>query len=78
MMTTASLFAFFSKPQVLISAFTGILGKKDRKKQSDVLKDIELPMKVFAIGIPVVGALVVLLRRTSSACTCGSASSPSR
>jgi uncharacterized oligopeptide transporter (OPT) family protein len=61
MMTTASLYAFFSKPQILISAVKGLFGKKDPAKQSDVLKDIELPMKVFAIGIPVVGALVVIL-----------------
>jgi uncharacterized oligopeptide transporter (OPT) family protein len=61
MMTTASLFAFFSKPQILISAFTGLFGKKDPSKKSDVLKDIELPMKVFAIGIPLVGGIVVFL-----------------
>lgn len=61
MMTTASLFAFFSKPQILISAFKGLLGRKDPTKQSDVLKDIELPMNVFVIGIPVVGGIVVAL-----------------
>ncbi|MBI4822069.1 MAG: OPT/YSL family transporter [Deltaproteobacteria bacterium] len=61
MMTTASLFAFFSKPQILISAFRGLAGKKDASKGSDVLKDIELPMKVFVIGIPVLGTIVVLL-----------------
>ena len=61
MMTTASLFAFFSKPQILISAFKGLFGKKDPSKQSDVLKDIELPMNVFVIGIPVVGGIVVAL-----------------
>ncbi len=61
MMTTASLFAFFSKPQILLSAFKGLFGKKDPSRQSDVLKDIELPMNVFAIGIPVVGGIVVAL-----------------
>jgi OPT family oligopeptide transporter len=61
MMTTASLFSFFSKPQILVSAFKGVFGKKDPAKQSDVLKDIELPMKVFVIGIPIVGSLVVFL-----------------
>jgi OPT family oligopeptide transporter len=60
-MTTASLFAFFSKPQVLVTAFKGLFGKKDPAKQSDVLRDIELPMKVFVIGIPIVGSAVVLL-----------------
>ncbi len=66
MMTTASLFAFFSKPQILISAFKGLFGKKDPSKQSDVLKDIELPMSVFVIGIPVVGGIVVCAGRTTS------------
>jgi len=60
MMTTASLFAFFSKPQILLSSF-GRLLRRGQQGQSDVLKDIELPMSVFAVGIPVVGAVVVFL-----------------
>src|SRR5690606_25655792 len=59
MMTTASLFSFFSKPQVIISAFK-MLGRRGDKK-IDVLADIELPMKVFVVGIPIIGALTVLL-----------------
>ena len=58
-MTTASLFAFFSKPQLLISSFSGMFGKK--KAEKDILEHIELPMRVFVIGIPLVGAAVVLL-----------------
>ncbi len=61
MMTTSSLFAFFSKPKVLISAFTGMF--KKRVGGDDPLKDIELPMRVFVIGIPLVGAVVVTLAR---------------
>ena len=61
MMTTASLFAFFSKPRILVSAFRGMFGRKTPGSDSDVLRDIELPMRVFVIGIPIVGALVVLL-----------------
>ncbi|MBI5383806.1 MAG: OPT/YSL family transporter [Verrucomicrobia bacterium] len=60
MMTTASLFAFFAKPQILISAFTGLFRKR-AAANGDVLKDIELPMKVFVIGIPLAGAAVVIL-----------------
>jgi uncharacterized oligopeptide transporter (OPT) family protein len=59
MMTTASLFAFFSKPKMILSAFTGMFNKD--KESEDVLKDIELPMKVFAIGIPIVGFVVVMM-----------------
>lgn len=57
MMTTASLFAFFSKPGMLIQAFRGIVS--GRKQGEDILRDIELPMSVFVVGIPVVGAAVV-------------------
>jgi OPT family oligopeptide transporter len=61
MMTTASLVAFFAKPQVLISSFRGIFRKDANAQKSDVLKDIELPLKVSTIGIPIVGGIVVLL-----------------
>lgn len=58
MMTTASLWSFFAKPKMILSAFSGIFGGK---KSADVLAHIELPMKVFAIGIPLVGLAVVLM-----------------
>lgn len=61
-MTTSSLFAFFSKPKMLIDAFAILMpGKRKKKKDQDILKDIELPMSVFAIGIPVLGALTVIV-----------------
>ncbi|HON07461.1 MAG TPA: OPT family oligopeptide transporter [Verrucomicrobiota bacterium] len=60
MMTTASLFAFFSKPKIFVSAFKGLFVKSP-KNDSEVLKDIELPMSVFVIGIPLVGGIVVYL-----------------
>ncbi len=60
MMTTASLLAFFAKPQILLSAFRGLF-PKGKEAQNDILRDIELPMRVFVIGIPVVGVAVVLL-----------------
>ena len=63
MMTTSSLVAFFSKPQILISAFSGLFSR-NKKSQSDVLKGIELPMQVFVIGIPLVGAVVVGMAHT--------------
>lgn len=60
MMTTASLFSFFSKPQVFIQAFKNLTAKKGAKAEHrDVLEKIELPNKVFVIGIPLVGAMVV-------------------
>ncbi len=59
MMTTASLFAFLSKPGMLINSFTSLFRKKDQSK--DILGHIELPMSVFLLGIPLVGSVVVLL-----------------
>jgi uncharacterized oligopeptide transporter (OPT) family protein len=56
MMTTASLFSFFSKPKILLSSFQGIFSHKNEKV--DILKDIELPMWVFPVGIPLVGGAI--------------------
>jgi uncharacterized oligopeptide transporter (OPT) family protein len=58
MMTTSSLFSFFSKPELLVSSFKGFFGKVKRK---DVIGHIELPLKVSAIGIPLLGAVVVAM-----------------
>ncbi len=60
MMTTASLFVFFSRPKILLSAFGGLFGRK-KSQQSDVLKHVELPMWVFFLGIPLIGTVVVVL-----------------
>jgi putative OPT family oligopeptide transporter len=57
MMTTSSLFSFFSKPKVFTEAFQILTGK--RNKQKDVLAHIELPMKVFVIGIPIVSFVTI-------------------
>ncbi|MGA4578851.1 OPT family oligopeptide transporter [Limisphaera sp. VF-2] len=58
MMTTASLLAFFAKPQLLVSAFRGLF-RRSGSAQSDVLAHIELPMRVFVLGIPLAGFAVV-------------------
>lgn len=57
MMTAASLFGFFAKPAMLVSAFRGMFGGK--RQTEDPVKHIELPMGVFVVGIPLVGACVV-------------------
>ncbi|WP_437604943.1 OPT family oligopeptide transporter [Sorangium sp. So ce834] len=57
-MTTSSLYAFFSKPKVIIDAFRGLSRKGGAR---DVLADIELPVKLSIIGVPVVGLVVVVL-----------------
>jgi len=57
MMTTASLYSFFAKPQMFLSAFGGIFGKK--KRTEDCLRHIELPLSVSLVGVPIIGAFVV-------------------
>lgn len=58
-MTTSSLYSFFSKPQIIIQSFQKMFSKK--KTGDDPLEKIELPMWIFAVGIPVIGALTVYL-----------------
>jgi uncharacterized oligopeptide transporter (OPT) family protein len=58
-MTTSSLYNFFSKPQIIIQSFQKMFSKGQAK--NDVLEKIELPMWIFLAGIPVVGALTVYL-----------------
>jgi uncharacterized oligopeptide transporter (OPT) family protein len=44
---------------VIISAFKGMIGKK--QPGNDVLKDIELPIWISIVGIPIVGAVGVIM-----------------
>jgi putative OPT family oligopeptide transporter len=61
MMTTASIYSFLTTGD-LLGSFKGLFGpKKAKKKHDDVLKDIELPLKVSAIGIPIIGLIIVIL-----------------
>lgn len=60
LMTTSSLYGFFAKPKIIVDAFRRPFSKK-RDGAGDVLGDVELPMRVFVIGIPLVGAVVVLM-----------------
>lgn len=58
-MTTSSLYAFFSKPKIILESIRGAFRKGERKR--DVLEHIELPIKLSIIGIPIAGAVVVFL-----------------
>lgn len=53
-MVIASFVAFFSKPDVITSAFRGLTGKKTGE---DLLKDIEFPGWISVIGIPVMSLI---------------------
>ncbi len=58
-MVVASLTALFAKPKVIIGAFTGLFGKKE--KTEDVLGDIELPIWLSFVGVPILTAIAVTL-----------------
>ncbi len=58
MMTTASLYSFFAKPEIILSAFKRKT-KNTKNKGVDPLEDIELPNWVSFVGIPVIGAIAV-------------------
>ncbi len=62
MMVVGSLVALVGKPELFTSAFRAITG--GRKKQdggSDVLKDVELPLWISFVGIPILGVLAAWL-----------------
>jgi uncharacterized oligopeptide transporter (OPT) family protein len=59
MMTAASLYAFLSKPQLILRAFRHVW--PSAVKKDDVLADIELPIWVFVVGIPTIGMVLILL-----------------
>jgi putative OPT family oligopeptide transporter len=61
LMTTSSLWAFLSKPKMILQSFAGMLGRGGKgKDKTDTLADIELPMRAFVIGIPIVGTALVV------------------
>ncbi len=56
----ASLVAFFAKPKVILLAFKGMFGRRpEMTETSRRMMEIELPLKVSLIGIPIVGAVGV-------------------
>jgi OPT family oligopeptide transporter len=59
MLVCASLAAFLAKPKMILSAFSGFFGKKPQG--TDVLKHIEVPLWVSWVGVPIVGAIGVVL-----------------
>jgi OPT family oligopeptide transporter len=60
MMVVAAMVALFARPEVFVEAFRSLTGRKRAVTAgSDVLKDIELPLQVSWIGVPIVGAVGV-------------------
>jgi len=57
MMTTSSLYSFFAKPEIILAAFRRHKGPKSK----DILADIELPLWVSFVGVPVTGLVLMIL-----------------
>lgn len=60
MMTTASIYSFLASGNIL-GSFKSLTSKKEKKAHHDVLKNIELPMMVSYIGVPVMGVVIVIM-----------------
>jgi uncharacterized oligopeptide transporter (OPT) family protein len=58
MMTTASLYSFFARPQMFLSAFRGLFAGHGERRV-DCVKHIEFPLWVSLIGVPLAGAYLV-------------------
>jgi uncharacterized oligopeptide transporter (OPT) family protein len=58
MMVVGSLVALAAKPEIFTSAFKG-WGKKEKSDGTDVLKDIEVPLWISYVGVPICGLAVV-------------------
>lgn len=58
-MVTASMVGLAGKPKVFVEAFKGLFARKKAGPSNDILKDIELPLWVSWVGIPIVGAIGV-------------------
>ncbi len=55
-MVVASFYSFLSKPKALFQAITGAFSSKG-KQSDDVLRDIEFPIWISIVGIPIVSLL---------------------
>ncbi len=58
LLVVASMLGLLAKPKVLISSFQGLMGGK-KETGNDPVKDIELPVWISFVGVPIVGALGV-------------------
>jgi uncharacterized oligopeptide transporter (OPT) family protein len=58
-MVTASMVSLFARPQIFVDVFKMLFRKRGAAadKPADVLRDIELPLWVSYIGIPVIGGI---------------------
>lgn len=60
-MVVASFVTFFAKPGTIIGSFKGLFSKKTG---DDPLKDIEFPLWISVVGIPIMSLVTALLARS--------------
>jgi OPT family oligopeptide transporter len=58
-MVVASMVALFARPQVFVHAFKSMFAKRDPSVAADPMRDIELPLWVTWVGVPIFGAIGV-------------------
>src|SRR4030095_39459 len=61
MMVVAAMVTLFARPDVFVQAWRMITRRGPAARREDVLHDIELPLRVSVIGVPLIGALGVYL-----------------
>ncbi|MBY0313963.1 MAG: OPT/YSL family transporter [Bdellovibrionales bacterium] len=62
MMTSAALYSFLTSGNTLSSIFELLkFSKKKTKKEADILADIELPLKVSLIGVPILTVIIAIM-----------------
>jgi uncharacterized oligopeptide transporter (OPT) family protein len=61
MMVVAAMVTLFARPDVFVQAWRTLTRRGPPAPRDDVLRDIELPLKVSVIGVPLIGAVGVYL-----------------
>ena len=61
MMVVAAMVTLFARPDVFVQAWRTITRRGPAAPRGDVLRDIELPLRVSVVGVPLIGALGVYL-----------------
>ncbi len=59
MMVTAAMVALFAKPKVFVEAFGAVFRRGAKEQGSDPVRDIEVPVWISWVGVPIVGAVGV-------------------
>jgi uncharacterized oligopeptide transporter (OPT) family protein len=60
-MVMGALTTLFARPQLIISAFSGLFKKRDPGAGTDVLAHIELPLKISLVGVPIMATIGVTM-----------------